>query len=382
LSFFDEGDEPRTAVEPPPPPVRRRSPSSPPPRRRGAPVDARTAFQRRAGALAIVAVVIVIAYFVFRAYEASANTQALKDYDAEVASLVEGEQTQVSQPVFASLAAAPGTTGSALTSLQSALEQDAVTARIDAQTAAGWSVPSAVGSAQRDLLLVLDMRYEALGKVQAYIEAALNQGSITAIKDITGAMQMLFASDVTYATEVVPLIREALVKDGIPVGAGGVSLPPTTPFLPNQSWTIAGYVAGRILGQTPTQLGGSLGSGTHGHRIISISIGSTTLSGSAVQQVAYTNPLNVSVAFVNDGSNDEFGVITKVSIGSAEVAAVANTRETRETVPGNDVTVVVPFTQSIKLNTPLYVTATVERVQGENNTGNNTLTYIVEFTKS
>jgi hypothetical protein len=337
---------------------------------------------RRASAIAIIFLVVVIGYFAFKAYESSQNTQALKNYDSEVATMVEGEETQVAQPVFSSLDGAPGTTGQQLVALQGALQQDAVTARQDATTAAAWSVPSTLAGAQQAFLLVLNMRAEALTKIQNYITPALASGSIPAIKDIAGAMDMIFSSDIVYDVQVVPLIQQALVGDGIQVNFGGTSLPPTTPFLPNQSWTIAGYVEGRILGQTTPQLGGTLGAGTHGHKLIGVEVGSTVLSGtSAVQQVTFANPLDVTVSFENDGENAEIGVLTQVSVSSASTTTITQTEETRETLPGQSYTAVVPL-EDVPVGTPLELKATIEPVQGEHDLGNNTLTFFVEFSKS
>lgn len=346
---------------------------------------------RRAGALAIGVVVLAIIFFGYRAYAASQNTQALKNYDSEVTTLLEGEQTQVSQPVFNSLEGAPGTTGQQLIALQNALQQDAVTARLDADTAGGWSVPSAVAGAQQYLLLVLNMRYEALDKIQNYIQPALQSDSLPAIKNIAGGMDMIYASDIVYDVRVVPLIQQALLDDGVQVagsGVGGVSLggtqlPPSQPFLPNQSWTIAGYVAGKILGETPTQLGGVLGAGTHGHKILGVEAGNTQLTpGTNINHVPYTKGMNFTVSFENDGTNDEFGVITQVTISSEETSTLTQQGENKETLPGQTTNAIVPLDGTPKIGVPLQLTATVEPVNGETDKGNNTLQFYVEFTQS
>jgi hypothetical protein len=133
LSFFDEGDEPRTAIESP---VPRRRPGGRPPSGGRPPADERTVLARRAGAIGITIVVIAILVFGIRAYLASQNTQALKNYNAEVAALVESEQTQVAQPFFASLNSAPGTSGQQLQNLQGDIYEDYVTAKQDAATSA------------------------------------------------------------------------------------------------------------------------------------------------------------------------------------------------------------------------------------------------------
>jgi hypothetical protein len=388
LSFFDEGDEPRRAIESPAP---RRRPVRRSPAGGGPPADERTVLARRAGAIGITVVVIAILVFGIRAYLSSQNTQALKNYNAEVTTLVQNEQTQVAQPFFTTLNGAPGTSGQQLGMLQGDIYEDYVTAKQDAQTAAGWSVPSAVAGAQQDLLLVLDLRAEAIIKVYQQLESALNAGSLNAIRKIAGAMAMINASDVVYAVRVQPLIQQALVNDGVQVsgvGAGGVSLGGesvvSSQFLPNQSWTIAGYVQGRILGSTTPQLGGTLGAGTHGHKIISVMAGSTVLTpeGSTINSIPYTKDLQYTVAFENGGENDEFDVITKLTLSSASTQTLTAQASTRETQPGQTYQSTLAFEAAPVENTTLRLTATIEPVQGESDKGNNTLTFLVDFTNS
>ena len=240
MSFFEEGDEPRTTIATARRPGRRAR--GQPPRR---PLDERTVLARRAGAIAALVVVVVVVVFGLRAYLTSQQTQALKNYNADVTTLLQNEQQQVAQQFFGTLNNIAGTSGQALTADQSNLYQDAVTARIDAQTAAGWSVPGSCADAQRDLLIVLDMRYEAIDKVQAAIVQAINgPGGNAQIQDIAGDMGMLYASDILYKVRVAPLIEQALTSAGIQVGTGAVY---SAPFLPDQSWTTAGYAAGKIL---------------------------------------------------------------------------------------------------------------------------------------
>lgn len=383
LSFFDEGDEPRTAIGSPPP---RPGPSSRSRPGRRARADERTVLARRAGALGVAVVVVAIVYFVINAYLASQNTQALKDYNSEVTTLVQGEQTTVEQPFFASLEGAPGTGGGPLMTLEDDLYQDYVSAKMDAQTAAAWSVPSGMAGAQQDLLLVLDLRAEALLKVWQQIGGALQGGSFTALRNIAGAMQMIAASDTVYAVRVQPLIQEGLSNDGIAVASSanlGGEVVPGSQFLPNQSWTLAGYVAGKILGATPPQLGGSLGAGSHGHAIVSVMAGSTALNpytGSNINPVPYTNNLQYVVTFTNDGENDEFGVITKLTLSSASTQTQVAETTTRETKPGQQVMATLGFSTAPPPNTTLQLTAEVVPVTGESDTTNNKLTFLIEFT--
>jgi hypothetical protein len=206
-------------------------------------------------------------------------------------------------------------------------------------------------------------------------------------------MDMINASDVLYSVRVQPLIEQALVNDGIQVngvGAGGVSLGGenvvSSQFLPNQSWTISGYVQGRILGSTTPQLGGTLSAGTHGHKIISVMAGSTVLTpapgSSTINSISYAKDLQYTVSFENDGENDQFDVITKLTLSSASTPTLTTQTSTRETQPGQTYSATLAFQTAPIENTTLRLTATIERVQGEKSIANNTLTFLVDFTNS
>jgi len=390
LSFFDEGDEPRSATRTQPASDRRQPRARRPrPGRPGA--DERTVLARRAGAIAALIVIVVVVVFGIRAYLSSQQTQALKNYNSNVTTLLEGEQQQVATPFFNSLGGVAGESGQALDAVQGDLYQDAVTARQDAQTAASWSVPGSLADAQRDLLLVLDLRSEAIAKAANEILPAIQgagHAQTAAIEDIAGDMQMIATSDVLYAVRVAPLIEQALTSDGIQVAgtsAGGVSLGGESiysgSFLPNWSWTTTGYVAGKVLGSTPTQFGGSLGTGTHGHALTGVLVASTTLVAGGINKITYSKGLTFTIDFTNDGQNDEFNVHTEITLSSASTGTLTATQETRETQPGGTYSATLAFTQQLPLNTPLQLTAIVEKVPGETDLSNNKQAYYVEFTR-
>jgi hypothetical protein len=386
LSFFEEGEEPRTAIATERAPRRRPRVGGRTPRR---PTDERTVFARRAGAIAALIVVVAVVVFGVRAYLTSEQSQALKNYNSNVTTLLEGEQTQVAQAFFSQLNGVAGISGQALEAAEAAIYQDAVTARLDAQTAAGWSVPGSLADAQRDLLLALDLRYEAIDKVSSTLTTAINGPDRDgAIEDIAGDMGMIYASDVLYQVRVAPLIEQALSSGGVQVagtGAGGVSLGGVAvydgTFLPNQSWTTAGYVAGKVLGYTPPALGGTIESGPHGHSLTAVLAGSTALDPGVINHITYTKGLTFTIDFTNDGANDEFDVETQIVLSSAQTTPLTATASVRETQPGGTYAPTLGFTQTPPLNTPLKLTATVLPVPGEEDRANNSQSYYVEFNK-
>ncbi|MGD0197657.1 MAG: hypothetical protein ABSC56_07105 [Solirubrobacteraceae bacterium] len=342
---------------------------------------------RRAGAIAALIVAVVVVVFGIRAYLSSQETQALKNYDSNVTQLLENEQQQVGTPFFNSMNSVAGESGQALQAVQAAIYQDAVTAQQNEQTAAGWSVPGQLAAAQRDLLMVLDLRYEAIEKVSNSIMPAVN-GSNQQVEDIAYDMGMIYSSDVIYEVYVAPLIEQALTGDGIQVagtGAGGVSLGGATVysqrFLPNQSWTTSGYVAGKVTGATPPALGGSVGGGTHGHALTSVLAGTTTLVAGAgnINDITYSKGLTFTIDFTNDGENDEYDVHTDITLTSVSTPTLTARQTTRETLPGQTYQATLVLPSAPPLNVPLRLTATVEKVYGESDTSNNTQSYYVEF---
>lgn len=352
------------------------------------PLDERTLFARRAGAIAIALVVVILAVLGIKLFIASQETQSLKNYNSQVTTLVEEQQSQVSTPFFNTLNGAAGVTGTSLVTLQTSLNEDAVTAKQEAQEAAGWSVPSQMAGAQQDFLLVVDLRLEALEQIQADITPAFGStGATTAIEDIAGAMRMLAASDVIYAVRVEPLIEEALENDHIQVASVGTNGIPvsgqdvvSSTFLPTESWTLTSYVAGKILGATPPNLGGPALVGTVGDALTGVNVGSEQLVTPGINQVPYSQGMVFSVNFDNDSDNTAYDVTTKLTLSSATFSPIVATATEPDTVPGQSYTKSLVFTQTPPLHVPLKLTVDVERVPGETDTANNKIVYYIELT--
>ncbi len=384
MSFFEEGDEPRTAIGPAPP----RRPASRTGGGRRPPLDDRTLLARRAGAIGIAFVVVIIVVFAVRAYLSNQETQSLKNYNNEVTTLISEQQSEVADMAFRTLDSSAGASGTGVVELATSLYEDAVTARQEATQAAGWSVPAQMAGAQGDLLLVLDLRYEALNQIQGDISAALgSNGATSAFERIAGAMGMLYSSDVIYAVRVRPLIEQALTSAGIQVestGAGGVPVSGEqvigSQFLPNQSWLLTGYVAGKLLGNTPSTLGGAPTTGTVGHKLTGVSVGTTPLQPGVVNDVPYVKGIVFTLDFANSGENPVYGVGTQITVNSAEVSAITATGTVRETLPGQTYMSSLSLPEAPPLHVTLKLVATVDAVPGEADKANNTLTYFVNFT--
>ncbi len=384
MSFFDEGDEPRTAIRSPKPPPRR----APARARRGA-TDDRTLLLRRAGAAAIVLVVLIGVIFAVRAILNHQALQGLKNYNQEVAGIVDNEQNSVRSQFFQELDGAFGSSNPA--EVPTTLQQYVSLEANDYHQAEGWSVPSQMVGPQTYFVEALGLRYEALQGIEALVPTALgtSSGQTKAIKLIAGEMEKLLAADVMYAGRVKPLIVQALATAGI---TGEVT--PDGAFLPDVGWLQPKNVAQRILGFIPTSLGGTPSTGSPGHELMGVSVQApngtvTALSPSAPNLIPYTPAGSTFVLSVfNSGTLTEYAVQTTIAFSKLglDTACLGKTSQIRKTVPGvtyNSPIVITPATcsnPSAFLNVALQLKAGVTTLPGETDKLNNYQTYIVEFT--
>jgi len=385
LSFFDDGDEPRTAIRSPQP--RPRRPPARAPRRGGA--DDRTLLLRRGGAAVVVLLVLIGLVLAVKAILNHQALQGLKNYNANVNQIVSQEQTGVRFPFFRQLDGAFTSSDPAEvpTNLQQILSSEAGYYH----QAEGWSVPAQMVGAQRYFVETLGLRYEALEGIEAEMKDALGVSSDqgTAIKLIAGDMEKLLASDVLYADRVAPLITQALGTAGI-VG----ETTDASTFLPDIGWLTPQTVADRILGHVPSSLGGSSVTGTPGHALLGVSVesasGTTTpLSSTTANTFAYTP---AGVTFVldveNSGNVTEYGVGTEVRFykKGLDTRCLTTRSQLAQTVPTQSYNSAIVFAPtgcanvSEFFNVPLEMTAEVVPVPGEKYKANNSLSFLVEFT--
>jgi hypothetical protein len=374
VSFFDEGDEPHTAVSRP----RARRPGE-----SRARVDDRTLLVRRGVAALIVVVLVVAVVLIVKAILNSQANQALRTYAENVTQLMSTETDQV-HSFFAQLDNAYNASNPA--AVTGNIQQVVFQEQQDYRTAQGWSVPAQMVGAQRTLVLALGLRYQGLQQIDGQISAALGVGSQDqAIRLITGSMEMLSASDVIYAERTRPLIEQALANAGIT----GVSVPANT-FLPDNGWLVPQTTAQRILGYVPVSLGGSqTASGAYGHELLGVTgPGGKTLSTTQ----ANTFPLGAggvsfTLSVLNSGTATVHGEVTKITFHSASVPAscldVSGAIPT--TVPGTTYTstLVVNETSTCDsfFNSPIRMIAEAKPLPGETDRTNNYKSYLVEFTK-
>jgi hypothetical protein len=308
----------------------------------------------------------------------SRTDRALKDYTRNVASVMATSKTDVSDPLFTLLNAGSDDPSN----LQQSIRQYALAANQAVKQAGGFSVPSQMARAQGALMLVLNLRATAISKIADRIPAAQAKGRAnaagveTALSQIAGQMRAFDASDVVYSQRVRPYITSALKSAGV----SGQDLP-AGQFLPDIGWLDKDNIGGvlnAVRAQGGTGANPEPTPGTHGHGLISVSIGTTTLQPTpAVNHPTGGGTVTVNVKIANQGENDESDVVVRVSIKAGTAKAVTQSKTVASTKAGTEVTVPVPLTSPP--TAPAILTAEVVKVPGEKVTDNNKATYTVQF---
>ena len=366
MSFFDEGDQPRR----------------PQPRRPAggvvSPPDPQTARVRQGVAAGVALLVIILLVVGVKGCLNNQKKRSLREYNRNVASLVQESDDQVGKPFFQQLAGGQSAGGQSI-NLETQVNQLRVDAEQLVARAQKLDVPGDMRPAQTALLEVLEFRRDALSKIAQKLPDVGASGTTadTAVAQITGQMLAFLASDVIYSQRVIPNIKNALDQSGI----GGQTIP-TSQFLPNLSWLDESQVATRLgasLSQTPTK-NGPIAPGAHGHALVSTTVNGQDISPDTANRIPAGSNIVFNVSFMNEGDNDEQNVIVKVSIEGSGKPVVATTT-VPQTTKGNSTTVDVPLRQAPPIGVPVQINVSIAPVAGEKSIDNNKRTYPAIFTK-
>jgi hypothetical protein len=333
---------------------------------------------RRAVAAGAVVVVVILLVVGIRGCLNSQKRSALRSYNRNVAALIQESDDQVGTKFFQELAAG-GAGGSASSSGSTTLgiDQDVNQTRVNAddlvRRAQRQDVPGEMSRAQQSLVLVLELRRDAIRKIADKLQTArAASGADQAVSQIAGQMQAFLASDVVYSQRVIPYIKKALDGNGV----SGQTIA-TSSFLPNLGWLDSTELAKRIGASVHGASKGPVAPGTHGHALEAVSVGGVTLQQGSGNKVSAASPI-FSVKFINQGENDETNVLVKVTIeGSGKPIAV--TKPVPLSPAGQESTVEIPLGQPPPVNTPVTVTVEVQPVPGETQVDNNKASYQVLF---
>jgi hypothetical protein len=370
LSFFDDDEE--TAQRP-----AGRAPQRPSPRRpqRAAgslPLDQHTLMVRRRIAVGVGVVLLILIILLINGCLKGQKTDALKSYNREVGQLAQEFDEHVSRALFAALS---GAGGKSALNVEAQVDQLRVQAQDLATRVKKLSAPGELADAQRDLLLLFDLREEAVTKVAALVPTALGGQGKQAIAQIAGDMEIFLASDVLYSQRVAPLIQQSLSEAGV----DGVSTAPSR-SLPNLGWLEPTTVESRITGKSTSTPSSEPTSGTHGSSLTGVSVGANTLASEpTLNHVSGGSNPTFTVNVENGGESTETNVKANVTVTAGGKQFKAS-HVIEKIENGKTVSVDVPV-NGVPLGEAAKVEVEVEKVPGETNTENNKQTYLAVFAK-
>jgi hypothetical protein len=380
LSFFDDADEPSTEIRQPSRPrdTSRRRVSGGGGRgggRRPTPSQQQQEIRmRRIIAGVVLVIVIVLILIGVSSCQSSANKSAVETYTSNVNALIKHSQNDSAQ-LFDQLKS--GISSSNATSVRnqiSKIAQDASTVLVSAQK---QSVPSTAKQAQANLVQALKLRYDGINSIAENIEPAVGSSvSQSAVSTIAGDMARFYASDVLYKLYTVPEIAAALHGAGAIVGGADGEQIDGDQFLPSLSWLTPSYISSTI-GASSGSSSGSASSASgplpHGSKLNTVSY-----NGSQLQSTGTTIPAKpaptFTLNFTDSGASTERNVVCKVTVGGASGQKVVPVLS-----PGSSTSCVVTLSSAPAAGSAT-LTATIEKVPGETNVQNNTMTFPVTFT--
>lgn len=378
MSFFDDGGEDTEATRrrPARPAAARPRPRPRRPAGGGAggehPADHQTIMVRRGVAFGVGLILLFVIVLGISSCESNAHRDALSAYNDNVAQIARDSDQNVGASLFDTLGSAQGKSAATLSPQIDQLRSQAAN---DVSRARALSVPGEMAGAQRDLVLALDLREEAVADIANRLPSALGTSSAgPAFAAIAGDMGLAYTSDNLFAARVTPLIAQELGKAGIHDEQAASSR-----WVHDLNWLFTDTVSARLTGVSGTGAnGGPLAPGTHGHALTGVTVGSTTLSPSpSVNNISGgTNP-TFTVAFDNTGQNAQSNVKVDVSV-TAQGQTRSGSATQRVTQPGQSYTINVPV-KGVPLQVPAKISVEVEPVPGETNDANNKQTYTALF---
>ncbi len=322
-------------------------------------------------AVALLIVVILVALGV-HSCQVSALNSSLKDYTNNVSSLIQ-RSDETGKQLFDLLSS--GASSSSALSLENQINQTRVNAAAQLNGARGMSVPDQVKSANQNLLLALQMRVDGIANIARQIQPALGtSASADAITSIAAEMARFYASDVLYKDYAATAVAGALHAAGIAVGAPNGETIAGGQFLPDVQWLTPSFIATELHATLPGSKT-KIAPGLHGHSLDSVSLNGTTLQTGSTNTIPRTPPPAFTLNITNGGTNNETNVVCKVS-----VTGTSDSGQTvlPQTIAGQHTTCKVTLSSVPAAGTQTVV-ATVEKVPGEKNVRNNSLSFPVTF---
>lgn len=261
---------------------------------------------RRGIALGVGLLVLILLVLGAKGCLDARKNRSLEDYASNVTQIV--DETNTLSESFFGLLDDPGELS--ITEFTSEVESDRSAMDGFLSRVEKLSTPGDMQTAQETLLLVYELRANAMDNVATKLPTALgDKGRDTAIKAIAGQMEILAASDVLYNQITRHSIDDAISNNGA-----------SAPKMPRSE-----FVPDAIFWADPVNLSSALSavgggprpaadSGVHGTGLGAVSIGGVILDSSVSTVIPADTEPAVDVEVQNQGETDESDVTVSVSV--------------------------------------------------------------------
>jgi hypothetical protein len=329
---------------------------------------------RQGVALVALIIVIVLIAVGVNSCQNSANKSALQDYGNDVNAVISSSQHS-SDNLFTILSS--GLDSSNAQSKEQSINTIRQDVENDYTRAQRFSVPGSAKTANAHLLTVLQERLDGVTGIANEIQPALGTSDTKdAINTIAGDMALFYSSDVIYKIYAAPELVEALHAKNVAVGGNGVTVS-ANQFLPSIKWLDPTTIANTLNVSLPSSGGASKNGtgGLRGHSLNSVSVGGQTLATTGTNTITASPAPTFTFSVTNGGNFNESDVRCNVTVSGS---SVTGNKVIPETEAGKTTTCAVTL-KSIPPKGDYTVKATVEKVPGEKNLSNNSLSFPVDF---
>jgi hypothetical protein len=323
----------------------------------------------------LVVVIVIAMALLIHSCDSSATTNALKNYNASVDTLISGSTNTAYNVLEKDL------TGGDLGGISQELTSAEHSALNDLDTAKRLHAPSQMAAAQSALITVMTLRQQGLLIIaNSAPKAATKDESQDAVKQISAGTSLLYSSDVVYKTLVTPALAEALNAAGIPAGSEANGQPiNASQVVPDLGWLNPTWIADTIGANLPTSaanVNNDQPNLTHGDQLNFTTVDAQELTDGDSYTIPAADAQTWALNVTDGGQTIENLVGCSVKIDSVS-------DEGTGTIP--TIAAGATDTCTVKLLSkpppgPYTVTATVDKVPGETNLKNNTASYTITFT--
>ncbi|HEX4627167.1 MAG TPA: hypothetical protein VH137_00130 [Gemmatimonadales bacterium] len=315
-------------------------------------------------------VLLIVIVLLINACKKSQAQQSLKDYNHNVSQLAQESDSQVARPLYTALS---GAGGKSALDVEVQIDQLRIAAQNLASRAKGLSTPGSMVSAQRNLVLAMNLRVEGMTKIAALVPTALGGQGQQASSKIAGDNEIFLASDVLFSQRIVPLIQETLTSNGIQ----GLSTSASR-FVPNLGWLDPATTYARITGKSTGSTQSTAVTGNHGSALKGVSVGTNTLAPEpTLNHISGGSSPTFTVMVENSGEAAETNVKVDITVTAGGKQFNAS-HVINKTEPGKTVNVEIPVT-GVPLGLASKIQVNIEGVPGENDLENNKNTYLALF---